>query len=423
MKSLSARAADTPMPKRLVLMYTPNGTYLPEWFPQDPNGETDFTLGRILTPLAPFRDRMILFKGVNSTVAQAPENNGGPHQRGIGSLFTGRMLQTGTFRDGCGSQAGWADGISIDQVVAGAIGLDTPFRSLELGVRAADNDVQGRISYAGPGQPLPPTNDPAQVFERLFGLASREPIDPENPDDARRSVLDAVQEQFSLVRPKLGAVDREKFDAHLELVGDLERRLGIVNPDGSSCMLPTSPPPLDPTLDTDMPGVSRAQWDLLAAAFACDLTRVASVQYSTGFNRIPYPWLGSTDLGHSLSHQGESNTAKMEELTLRAQWHAQELAYFLGLLAEIPEGDGTVLESTMILWGNEISHGQSHSLDDIPYLMLGNAGSSIKTGRYLEYAGASSCDLLAAVQNAFGVEDQTFGHPDFCTGPLSGLTT
>lgn len=419
MDSLRAEDRAAPPPKRLVLLYNPNGTVEKDWWPEAGASESDFTLGRIHAPLAPHRERLLIFRGVHSHVAQRSDNNGGPHQRGIGALFTGQMLQTGDFVDGCGSRAGWADGVSIDQAVADVIGLDTPFKSLELGVRATDNDVQGRISYAGPGKPLPPMNDPRQVYGRLFGV--EEPIDPNDPLDARQSVLDTVKDQFNALRPSLSSEDRVKLDAHLELVRDLERRLGIGR--GVVCTIPRDPPPpLDGSSEADMPTVSRAHLELLAVAFACDLTRVASLQYSTGFNRIRYPWVDSLGEGHTLSHAGASNTAAWDELTRRGAWHAEEIAYFLDLLAGIPEGEGTVLDSTLVLWATEISHGNTHSLDDIPYLLIGDAGGALETGRHLRYDGASSCDLLLSVLHALGVEAESFGHPDHCTGPLSGLT-
>ena len=159
--SLRARAQEpaAQFPKRFVTMYNPNGTVHASWFPT--GGETDFVLNEIHKPLEHHRDKLLIFQGVNATVtATGP---GGPHQRGIGSLFTGHELLEGEFVDGCGSRAGWANGISIDQAIANQIGLDTPLKSLEIGVRAIEADVQARISYAGPGQPLPPMNDPTSM--------------------------------------------------------------------------------------------------------------------------------------------------------------------------------------------------------------------------------------------------------------------
>ncbi len=419
LQSMKTSAAPGNYPLRIVLFYNPNGTVGEHWFPADASSETEFTLPRILQPLSPYRDKLAIIRGVNSTVGLDPINNGGPHQRGIGSLFTGQMLLEGEFADGCGSKAGWADGPSIDQVIAQQIGTDTVFRSLELGVRATSNDVQGRIAYSGSGSPLPPTNDPRDLYRRLF--FRDQPIAPGDPNNRRLSIIDAVHEQYAELDRQVGQEDREKLQRHFALVEDLERRLGLASVNPPSCEAPDQPLDLLVDDETTMPEISRAHLDLLAAAFACDLTRVASVQYSTGFNRIRYPWLDDQGEGHSLSHSGDSNEAAWEALTNRATWHAGEIAYFLDRLAEIPEGEGTVLDNTLLLWGNEVSRGNSHSLNDIPYLIVGNAGGAVHTGRYIEYSGASNCDFLHAILQGFGVELDTFGHPDHASGVLSGL--
>src|SRR5690606_23500026 len=123
----------------------------------------------------------------------------------------------------------------------------------------------------------------------------------------------------------------------------------------------------------------------------------------------------------SLSHSGDSNADAWNALTERAAWHAGEIAYLMDRLAEIPEGDGTALDNTLIVWGNEVAQGNSHALDDIPYLLLGNLGGSMRSGRYVTYEGASSCDLLHALLQAFDIEVEGFGHPDHNSGVLSGL--
>jgi len=330
------------------------------------------------------------------------------------------MLLEGEFADGCGKTAGWPAGISIDQAVANRIGTSTPFRSLELGVRANANDVQGRISYSGAGEPLPPTNSPLEVYNRIFQRT--EPLDPSDPNSRRQSILDTVKEQFHHLDARVGHEDREKLGKHLALVEDLERRLSLPGTSaGGGCIAPITPPELADDDESTMNEISRLHLDLLAAAFACDLTRVASVQYSTGFNRIRYPWTDDLGEGHSLSHSGDSNTEAWDALTQRATWHAGEIAYFLDRLADIPEGEGSVLDNTLVVWGNEVSKGNSHSLDSIPYLLAGSACGAIKTGHAEDHGGASSCDLLHAIGTAFGLDLDRFGHPEHANGELSGI--
>lgn len=420
LSSLSARADAMPAPKRLVLMYTPNGVINDSWWPTNVTSETVFELNKIHQPLTPYRDKVTFVNGINLEVTN--EGPGGLHQKGIGGLFTGCKLQAGSqFVDGCGNTAGWADGISVDQAVVKSVAANTLLPSLELGVHALENDVQGRISYSGPGQPLPPINNPLDAFNRLFSMLGA----PQGELDAlrqnRRSVLDTVQSQFATFSPKLSSDDRQKLDAHLTLVRDLERRM-VDLANGRSCAAPSTPPALTPENLDDMPRIADLELDLLAAAFACDLTRVASFQISTSLNHIAYPFLnGNMMEGHGLSHAGPSDTAAHEELVSRQTWHSGRLAYFLSRLASFQDPDGSsVLDNTLIVWGNEISEGNTHSHDDIPFVLVGG-GWAFKTGRYVKCQGVPHNNLLVTILNAMGVAATTFGDPKFCTGPLSGL--
>lgn len=423
LRSLGAHAQTPTAPKRLLLMYTANGVIPDAWWPKS-TSETEFELGAIHQPLAPFKDRMILFTGVDLAVAEF--GPGGLHQRGIGGLFTGRRLQEGTqFVDGCGQTSGWADGISVDQEVAKHIAQGTPFTSLELGIRALDNDVQGRIAYAGPGRPLPPMNDPREIFDRLFSG-----VTPGGAVDEvllrRRSVLDTVKAQFDTLRPRLSAEDRIVSDAHFELVRDVERRLAhgsaVTGPSPtSSCQSPVRPDALDPASEADMPVIADLEMDLLAMAFACDLTRVASLMISTALNRIRYPFVDSMGEGHNLSHAGPSDEGAKNERIRRATWEAGRLAYLLQKLQQMPDVDGsTVLDNTLVLWGNEVSLGYTHAHTNIPFLMVGGSWY-FRTGRHLTYPGVPHGNLLVSVLNAMGVPATTFGLPEYCTGPLSNL--
>lgn len=419
LRTLGAKAEEVKPPKRLLLMYTPNGVIPDGWWPSNVTSPTSFTLGPIHKPLEPYKDRLLLLGGVDLKVAVS--GPGGLHQRGIGGLFTGTRLQAGTaFVDGCGQTSGWADGISVDQEVAKYIGQGTLLPSLELGVRATDNDVQGRISYAGPGQPLPPINSPLEAFNRVFGMLGASPTSVDALRVSRRSVLDTVQSQFAALNQQIPAEDRPKLDAHLTLVRDMERRL-TSTVSGSNCTVPATPPALDASSETDMPAIADLLLDMLAAAFACDVTRVASYQISTSLNRIRYPWLNSTGEGHALSHAGPSDTVAHDELVARQTWHSGRLAYFFNRLASMQEADGSsVLDNTLVLWGNEVALGYTHAHENMPFLLAGG-GWHFVTGRTLTLSSASHSNLLVSVLNAMGVPATTFGLPEFCTGPLAGL--
>ncbi len=419
LSSLRAGAAAETYPKRLVLMYTPNGVIPDAWWPTNVTSETAWDLNTIHTSLAPFKDRLLFVGGVDLTITNT--GPGGLHQKGIGGLFTGQQLQSGDlFVDGCGQRAGWANGISVDQEVAKTLAVGTPITSLELGVRATENDVQGRIAYAGPGAPLPPMNDPSDVFQRLFSGFGQNSDQLAELRARRRSVLDTVQAQFKSISARVGKDDQDKLQAHLALVRDLEGRMASTGNGSKSCVAPAVPPALDPTSEDDMPTIAGLHLDMLATAFACDLTRVASFQISTSLNHIRYPWLNSLGEGHALSHEGPSDADAHLELVARQTWHSQMLANFLTRLSQIPEGSGTVLDSTLVLWGNEVSEGNTHSHANMPFVMAGG-GWHFRTGRSLTYASASHNDLLVSVLNAMGVDATTFGQADMCHGALPNL--
>jgi hypothetical protein len=421
--SLRARGQEAAPIRRFITMYTPNGQIHDGWWPTSAPG-TALVLNEAHTPLAAHQSRLTLLKNVD--LKSAGGGPGGPHQRGIGTLFTGQFLQEGDFVDGCGSQAGWADGISIDQAIAAEIGLDTPYASLELGVRATENDVQGRISYAGPGAPLPPMLQPLDVYNRIF----KDLVAPDQtgtmPADQmlaeRRSVLDAVGAQIKELSVKVSSEDKARLDGHFELVRDIERRLGGVP---LSCKRPNVPEALDPTSETDMPRIAELELDLLAIAFACDLTRVASFEVSTGLNRIRYPWLDSMGEGHPLSHMSPTDVDARTQLVARAKWHSSLVARLYDNLATITEGDATIADNTLLVWCSEVSEGNVHSHTNMPFLVVGG-GWHFETGRYVDCAAstgsASHLDLLVTLQNAMGLEAATFGRPEYCTGPLKALT-
>lgn len=419
LESLGARAQDAAPIQRLVLMFNPNGTVQDAFWPSVVNSEADFELSPILAPLEAHKSRLLLLKGLSIAVANV--GPGGPHQKGTGGLFTGSELQAGSFLDGDGSRAGWANGPSFDQVVVQNLGQPTLLPSLELGVRATEAEVRSRVVYAGAGAPLPPQNDPALVHERLFSGLQMAPEELNRLRAQRLSVLDTVKAQFAEVQPRLSAADRAKLDGHLEMIRSVERRLDLVAGVSGQCAVPEAPPLLAPDDETTMPSISRLQLDLLAMAFACDATRVGSMQYSNAINAIRFPWLDSLGQGHTLSHAGDSDEDSRTQLIARANWHAAELAYFMDALAAIPEGDGSVLDHTLIVWGNELGKGNTHGHDDIPFLIAGGGGG-LRMGRFLQYDAEPHNRLLVSLLNACGVETDSFGHVDYALGTLSGLT-
>ena len=438
-------------PRRVVFFYTPNGTIGPQWRPR--GSETAFTFGRILTPLEPFRPKLIVLGGVNMALADA--GFGSHHTRGMGGLLTGRPILMGSFKSAGPPTAGWASGISIDQHIARTVGTATRFRTLELGVRVIDAEVRGRLSYLGASQPVPPMESPYDAFDRLFagvrppptggGTVPPGPTGPA-PDPAaerlraeRRSVLDFVVAELGAVRPRIGADDRTRLDAHLESIRDIERRLGPVSPPPgggpapmptpapASCQTPAAGARIDVAANENMPMVGKLQMDLLVSALACDATRLATLQWTHAESNQSFPWIGVTGQHHVISHSGDNDAAAQENLTKINVWYAQQMAYLLERMAAVREGDRTLLDNTAVVWLIEVGKGNNHAHRDLPFLIAGSCGGHFRTGRFVDYmagggAGHPHNNLLVSLAQAMGLKDTTFGDPAHCTGPLPSLT-
>lgn len=407
-------------PKRLILFYSPNGTKKELWRPSHEPGVLR-QMGPILNALTPFKDRITLFDGID--LKAALEGPGGPHQRGMASLFSGAVITEGDFVGGDGRKAGWGGGITVDQMIAQHIGNTTPFRSLELGVRVVENMPRGRISYGGPNMPLPPENNPAQVYQRLFSGAQEPEILTQRRLRRRQSVLDLALDDFRKLESKLDARDRAKLQQHAQSLRELERRLAISGAQGGLCQ--SQEPPLINEIMSEnyFDVVARQQIDLLVSAFACDQTRVGSLQCSTAVNACRFSFLepSVSNEGHSLSHSGDSNESMQPQWERTLTWYAELFAYLLTKLDAIPEGEGTLLDNTLVLWGNEISRGNTHDLTDIPFVMAGGAGGSIRTGQYLRYPGIAHNKLLLSIIQAFGIEAESFGAAHLNDGILSEI--
>lgn len=413
-----ARAQASPPIKRLVVFFHPNGVIPHAWWPTPGATDRDFVLNRShASALQPYREKLLYLRGVDMlTGKQGP---GERHQSGMGTLLSGMPLLAGTFVGGDGSLAGWGSGITIDQRIANVIGAATPLGSLQLGVRASGGEVRHRLSYTGPAEPLPPENDPRAVFDVLFRDFQTDPDELARIRRQKKSVLDAVMEQFAITKRSLSRADLQKVDRHLTMVRELESRIAMVNP--GQCEVPAEPAPLEIDSEATMPAMSRLMIDLMTVAFACDLTRVVVLQYSNAENHIRFPWLNSLGDGHALSHAGPSSMAEAEEVIQRDTWYAEQLAYLLGGLQAIDESGTSALDSSVVFYCNELAVGNTHSHVEMPFLLAGSAGGAFRTGRLLQYDHASHCNLLLSLVNAMGVPDQVFGMPAYCSGPLAGL--
>jgi hypothetical protein len=411
-----ARAATQP-PLRFIVMFSPNGTIPTAWTPA--GGETDFVLPAILAPLDSQRADIVVVQGLDQ------QGGGGDgHQNGIGGMLTGAPLNPGPFAGVGAPPAGWASGPSVDQRAADGIAGLTRLRSLELGVDVGSADNWGRMIYRAGNQPLPPADDPATVYARVFADLHTDRAALDRLRRRRKSILDAVGGQYTRLSTRLGAADRQRLDAHLSAVREVETRLTtdlVVN--NAACHDPQVTP-VDTVANDAFPSVGALQMDLMVMALACDMTRVASLQWSRSVSQVRFTWLGINEGHHDLSHRGDADADAVSKLTRINTWYAQQLAALMTKLRAIPDGNGTtMLDNTLILWANELAKGNTHSRHDAPYVLAGRAGGALRTGRFLSYEGQNipHNNLLVSVLNALGLPDRTFGKAEWCSGPLTGL--
>ena len=413
----SQRLTGTP-PKRFIVVYTPNGNITAQW---TPSGEgSDFKLSPILAPLEAYKSDLLVVDGLELVASK--DGPGDPHQRGMAWL-TGQNLQAGdqVGNDGV-SRAGFANGISVDQRIAAAVGTTTKFRSLEFGVQLGGADVMHRIAYLDAGQPVPPEEDPSAAFGRIFADLTSDSDAGASLKQHRATVLDAVTSDYSRLNKRLGTADRRKLDEHLAAVRDVQSRLNQTTIVGGSCAPAKPAGVIDLDNQDNFPVIGQLQIEPLVTSLACDMTRVASLQWSGARNKHTFNWLGIPDEHHTLSHTGVSDTVSQGKLAQIHTWYSQQFAYLISKLKAIPEGDGTLLDSTVILWGTDVAVGNSHSDEPMPFVLAGNAQKSFTTGRYVKFPdNTPHSNLLVSLINAMGIEATTFGKPEACTGPLTGL--
>ncbi len=401
----SSRAAEGATATRLVVFFSPNGTVPAHWTPG--GGEADFTFapGSILEPLEEIRDQLTIVSGLDFFGADN-------HEGGMAAMLTAKGA--------VGHESG---GMSLDQYVAKELAASTRFASLELGVQTSawGGNNQTRMSYSAPGQFVTPDDDPAHVYTRLFG-------DFVGGDDAaaklkgrRARVVDLLVDEAGDLRRRLGAEERPKLDAHLEALAQVEQGLAG---GGLGCALPDAPGALSPYDNGAFPEVGKVQMDLLATALACDMTRVASIQWSHTVSPMVPSWLGISDGHHSLSHIDDSNVAGIANFVAAERWFAEQFAYFVGKLAATPEpsGDGTMLDNTLVLWAKEMGDSRAHVCTGVPFVLAGGAGGYLSPGRHLSFPGESHGKLLVSICQAMGLTNDSFGDPAYGTGPLSGLS-
>jgi hypothetical protein len=405
--------------QRLVFIFTPNGVIPKHFWPRDAGPE--FELKRILEPLAPFKNQLMTIKGLCNRI----QGDGDGHMRGIGCLLTGIELFPGDIQGGSDTPAGWSMGISVDQFLKNRLqenpATQTRFGSLEFGVMVPKRaDTWTRMCYSGPNQPVAPIDSPYLMFDRLYGQAKNRQM--------LASVLDDLTEDFRRIEAKLSHEDRHLLRSHVEIVRQTEQELKLeLDLQAKQANVGHAVPELPPNIkeqNDNIPMLTKLQLDLIVNSFLADFTRIASLQITNSVGEPRMTWLGIEEGHHSLSHEPDNNEAAYEKLIRINTWYCEQIAYLAQRLAETPEpgSEGSMLDHTTIIWTNELGKGNSHTRDDIPFVLVGG-GLGFKMGQSIRLSKTNHNRFLMTIAAGMGYPVDSFGNPDFCgDGLLTGLT-
>lgn len=433
----SGQQATTP-PTRFVVFAIPNGTRNSLFWPT--GTETNFQLPRLTADLEPWKSKLVFLKGIKMNPSLQNGALGGTlgseHARGVGGMLTARPLKAGTqFKSFGNTTSGWGSGQSLDQLLVQKLMPKTTFDSLQLGVHVRDTQVRARISYAGADMPIPPREDPTDVFARVFGNMTGG-MTGGGTDPAlarlwaqRKSIFDANNVETERLKSLLGAADRSRLDAHVTYMRQVERRLvgmpGTVTPPGggAGCTKPAMQQ-VDLNNDDLYERAGQIQMDLAVAALACDQTRILTFQWSYAESEHLFNFLSVTGNHHVISHEFSSTAAAWEAYNKIQIWYMKQFAYFLSKMDSYKEGDRSLLDNSVILFATEIGEATTHDLMMMPYILAGSAGGKIRAGRLLDF-GTTRRDnnqMLVSIAHAMGATDVTsFGDASGATGPLPGL--
>ncbi len=407
---------------RMAFLYVPNGIIMKDWTPATEG--PGYALTKTLEPLAAYRDKMLVLSGLDQYNGQSLGDGAGDHARAGASWLTGVHPKKTLGAD-------IHAGVSADQVAAKEIGKATTLPSLELGLE--DNRMVGgcdsgyscaysnTVSWASPTTPLPPEINPRSVFERLFG-------DGETTDPAARaalarqdrSILDFVRADAARLGTGLGAGDKRKLSEYLDAVREIEVRIQkIEKQDPNAAALPSMDRPggIPPTFEEHI----NLMFDLMTIAFQADLTRVITLMIGREGGNRTYRNIGVPDAHHGLSHHFNDN-AKIARLQKIDQHHVTQLASFLGKLQATKDGDGTLLDHSMIMYGSSLSDGNKHEHLDLPAILAGGGAGRIHGGRHIKYKkGTPMTNLFLSMLDAAGVQPEKIGDSTGKIEHLSGL--
>jgi hypothetical protein len=406
-------AAQTPLaqtaaaPKtRLVAFYVPHGATMDKWTPGQEG--TGFTFTEILKPLEPFRDRVNIVSGLAhpfvAGAGGADVSAGANHTRAAAVFLTGAVPERG-------AQAHL--GVSADQVAAQHIGQDTPLPSLELSIEESVLNCEASfscayrnsISWKSTTQPLPMYDNPRLVFEKLFGAGASDAERRARRSESR-SLLDSVMGQVSTLQKDLPAGDRRRLTQYLEDVREIERRIQRAEASArQDITLPDVPAGVPPTFQEHL----KLLMDLQAIALQADVTRVSTLMFARELSTAVYPETSIRDPFHNLSHHS-NDRGNMDRFAQLNTYHMTKFAYFLDKLKNVPDGDGTLLDHAVVLYGSSLSDGNQHNFSPLPIVLAGGASGRLKGGRHLVFPkDTHMSNLLVAMLDKVGVPVEKFG--------------
>jgi len=415
--AFASAAESSKAPMRMVFGYVPNGIEMKAWTPQGVGRDFEFT--RILRPLEPFREDLLVLSGLAHRTGASKE--AGDHARAGGTYLTGVHPK----------RTAGADievGISVDQLAAQALGAKTRLPSLELGCEATrmvgscdagySCAYQNSLAWRTPSTPMPPDINPRSVFERLYGSleSSLDEKAQAALNEDRRSVLDYVNERSRKLVSTLGRSDRRKMDEYLTAIREIEKRIQHIESENRQLT-----PEMDkPTgIPNDFIDHVRLMHDLLVVALQSDITRISTLLYSREGSNRAYPSLGFTDGHHPITHHRYIPDL-VEKVTKINCYHLEQFTYLIKKLKSIQEGDGTLLDHCMIVYGSSLSDGNRHSHEDLPVIVLGRGNGKLKTGRHIVYDDKPPMtNLFLTLLDKMGVASEKLGDS---TGKLAQLS-
>ena len=421
-----ARAATKP-PCRMAFVYVPNGIIMDAWTPATEGqiAALPTELPRISAPLAAYREDIMMLGGLTCNGGRALGDGAGDHGRAGAAYLTGCHPKKTAGKD-------IQTGISVDQIAAQHIGSETKFASLELG---CEDGVQGgncdngyscaytnSISWRSASTPMPPEVRPRAVFERLFGGDEfiQDPVRRARQRTYQASILDVVLSDAQRLKNSLGATDRLKLDEYLFAVRDIESRIQKAEKQNSALTIPTLIEPPSSVPD-NMAEHSKLMFDLMTVAFQTNMTRVITMLMATEQSTRSYREIGVAEGHHGLTHhQGDKD--KIEKVTQINRFHVDQFIYFLEKLKATRDGDGTLLDHSMIVYGSSISDGNAHTHHDLPLVLAGGAAGQVKCGRHIRYAKETPMNnLLLAMLDKAGVPADHLGDSTGKAEYLSGV--